>query len=151
MEITDSEEKELIDIISTLDNINMKGLADGRTLLIHSAFYNCFKIAEYLLKNGADINAKDKTGFTPLHAAVSSQNTEMVEFLISNGASVIEKDVYGNTPLHRVSPQNKETIKLLLTAGADCHNENNYGVSAYQVFLVYPDIISLFDDFSSNR
>ena len=145
MKLTAVEEKDFIEKISLLDDIDKRGERDGRTLLIHSVFYNCRQIAEYFIKNGSTINLKDKQGFTALHAAVSSGNTELVELLLSNGASVNEKDVYGNTPLHRTTPQNPRIIKLLLAAGADCYDENNYGVSTYQIFLAYPDIIDLFE------
>lgn len=44
------------------------------------------KIAKFLIENGADVNAKNREGFTPLIYACKSQQKEMVKFLIKNGA-----------------------------------------------------------------
>jgi len=42
-------------------------------------------IAELLLANKADINAKDKTGWTPLHAALSQGQQDMADLLRQHG------------------------------------------------------------------
>ena len=39
--------------------------------LSSAAGYNHFEVAEYLLENGADVNAQDKGGLIPLHNASS--------------------------------------------------------------------------------
>ena len=49
-----------------------------------------------LLANGADVNAKDGDGATPLHYAT---DREIAELLIANGANVNAKDGDGETPL----------------------------------------------------
>ena len=38
-----------------------------------------------LIKKGANVNAKNRFGGTPLHAAVISNNVEVVKILIENG------------------------------------------------------------------
>lgn len=55
--------------------------------------------AESLIKNGADVNAKNEYGETPLHLAASNEYDNMVEFLIKNGADINAKTERGNTPL----------------------------------------------------
>ena len=42
--------------------------------------------AERLIRAGADVNAKDQVGMTPLINAVESDRPEMVEFLLNHGA-----------------------------------------------------------------
>jgi len=38
---------------------------------VYSAGYNNVDVAEFLLENGADVNAQDKGGLIPLHNASS--------------------------------------------------------------------------------
>jgi len=44
------------------------------------------EIAELLIANGADVNAKSKAGCTPLHVAGFRGHKEIAELLIAKGA-----------------------------------------------------------------
>ncbi|RKR12127.1 ankyrin repeat protein [Maribacter vaceletii] len=49
---------------------------------------------------GADINAKDKNGNSPLHyAAMKTENTDILKFLIANGADIKSTTEFGETAL----------------------------------------------------
>ena len=87
---------------------------------------------ELLLKEGANINACDKDGWTPLHHAVCNQvrKGELVELLISKGAKVNAKDSGGLTPLHLTGWHgwnNEEAAKALIKNGADLNAKDNEG------------------------
>ena len=45
-------------------------------------------IAGLLLREGADVNARDRFGNTPLHEAVRRENPDVVFVLIHSGANV---------------------------------------------------------------
>ena len=61
-----------------------------------------------LLAEGADPNARDKHGATPLHRAAASANPEIVTILIDALADLHARDEHGNTPLHRAAGQNRD-------------------------------------------
>jgi len=73
------------------------------------------------LADGADVNAKDDNGWTPLHWAALSGHKEVSEYLITMGADVNAAETgSGMTPLHfAAAGDQKEIVELLLASGAD--------------------------------
>ena len=64
----------------------------------------------------ADINVKDNRGDTPLHAAASRGNIEVVKFLIQKGADINAEDNDGYTSLHKAVWQEViEVAKVLVS------------------------------------
>ncbi|MGQ0767554.1 MAG: ankyrin repeat domain-containing protein, partial [Gemmatimonadota bacterium] len=68
---------------------------------------------------GADVNARDYNGFTPLHNAAARGDNEMIRYLVSKGADVRAVARNGmttadmaNGPVQRISPY-PETVRLL--------------------------------------
>ena len=57
-------------------------------------------MAELLLANKAEVNAKDNGSLTPLHCAALEGHKDVVELLLANKAEVNAKDNNGATPLH---------------------------------------------------
>ena len=89
-----------------------------------------------LLHYGADVNARDSVGDTPLHHAVAQGNPHHVAVLVGAGADVNAANGSGDTPLHRAislrpTPETlasgAEIITALFDAGADVNARNNLG------------------------
>jgi ankyrin repeat protein len=53
-----------------------------------------------LLQAGADIDAPDKNGATPLHRAVRTRGADAVHFLLDAGCDPLLKNKPGSTPFH---------------------------------------------------
>jgi uncharacterized protein len=80
---------------------------------------------KYLVEEiGADVNARDSDGYTPIHHAAARGDNEMILYLVSKGADPLAVSRRGQTtvdmangPVSRISPF-PETIKLLEGMGA---------------------------------
>ena len=83
------------------------------------------EIAELLIAKGADVNSRTIIGWTPLFNA---KNKEIAELLIAKGADVNAKEKDGTTPLsNAASSDSKEVAELLIAKGADVNAKNNAG------------------------
>ena len=80
------------------------------------------KAVKQHLTAGADMNAKDKRGSTPMFYAASGGHKEIVELLIAKGADVNAKNRFGTTPLRM--PSSKEIAELLIDNGADVNEKD---------------------------
>jgi len=77
---------------------------------------------------GANTDAKDKDGRTPLHDAVFDGSIEVVRLLLDHGASANPKDRDGRTPLHEASVLwETKIVGLLLGRGADADAKTTDG------------------------
>ena len=68
----------------------------GSTPLHHAAGYGSVEIVTLLLDAGADVNAKNRRGSTPLFWAIDDE--AKVRLLLSRGATVNHQQVEGRTP-----------------------------------------------------
>lgn len=113
---------------NNINEILTEGTSQGGTIL-HEAFelskFNQ-EIVDILLSSGADIDARNVRGFTPLHLAIEKQNIEAVNYLLASNASVDIQDENGDTPMHKAAAKgNVEIVKLLLKYNPNLSLRNN--------------------------
>ena len=83
---------------------------------------------ERCLQGGADPNARNLIGYTPLHLASQSGTVEMVAALLAAGADPNARQVSGDTPLHFASFYGRvEIVRALLGAGAEVDARTDNG------------------------
>jgi ankyrin repeat protein len=101
---------------------------------------------EYLTSIGADPNAVDNAGVSPLHRAVRTRSLSAVRALLDGGANPRQPNKAGSTPLHlavqptgasgsgsdRARRQQAGIIRLLLERGASPTDPDARGKLVYQ-------------------
>lgn len=136
----------------------------GSNLGLHgAAFHGHWRLCEFLLEQGADVDATEgDTGETPLHAALCTPrrlaHDLVVRVLLAHGADprratrpgvdtgcfMRDCRTKGETPLHRAAAfGSEETIDLLLDAGADTEALDAHGDTplAWASWHARPDAI----------
>lgn len=109
---------DLIDIISSTAKKIDKNILINEELMKN---ISTEQLEEYI-SQGADVNAKDALGATPLMlAAQFNENHKIVEILLDNGADPDIQDAFGLTPLKiaGIYNNNPEIIKILIKNSED--------------------------------
>ena len=137
-----------------------------------AAYFGHWRLCEFLLENGADVNRTNRdTAETPLHAALCTANRPAYELVVrvllaagadpnratkpgvETGAFMRDCRTKGETPLHRAAAFAPEsTIRLLLNAGAakDAKDANGDSPLSWASWHTRPDTILrllAYDDF----
>jgi ankyrin repeat protein len=113
-------------------------------------------MVELLISKGADVNAEDNDGYTPLYWAAMQDSKGLVELLTAKGATPVStihlaasagdlakvksfieegtdvnaKDKFGRTPLYRVlRVDTNDLAEFLIAKGADVNAKDNEGVT----------------------
>lgn len=121
---------------------------DEEPALMVAAIEKREQICEQLIAAGADVNATDTRGYTPLMAAVCADSLNIVKMLLTAGADVNHScPQSSSTALHDAATGNHpEIIRVLLAAGAHVNApENNEGntVLMCAVQALAPEITEL--------
>ena len=96
-------------------------------------------IVRLLLQAGADANAPDDGGLSPLHHGARNTNPMVASHLLDAGADLNARDNDGYTALHWAAAQsgNDRVVKVLLDRGADPLAESNDGRTPLHSALRY--------------
>ncbi|TYZ66673.1 hypothetical protein PybrP1_000580, partial [[Pythium] brassicae (nom. inval.)] len=108
---------------------------DNRTpLMIAVRFSQHKEIVDLLVANGANINARDTCGWTPLYFAACWSTQAIVELLLARGASIDMRTSAGSTPLIGAASNGRlDAVRVLLEHGARIDVKTSSGKTALLV------------------
>ncbi|HFD92838.1 MAG TPA: hypothetical protein ENJ22_06070 [Gammaproteobacteria bacterium] len=111
---------------------------------ILEARYGHYKVVEYNLYQGADIDQQDELGNTALIAVAATDNKDVLELLVERGADVHIATNDGTTALMNAAASGHlDNVKYLIDAGAQINRTNHDGESAlvYAIKFGHKDIV----------
>lgn len=113
----------------------------GMRPLHMAASLGCVGAVELLISHGANVNATDDQGQTPLHWASGGKDTKqehlaVITSLIKAGADVNAHDALGSTPLHRAAFfGHPKIVRLLLSQHADDNARDVNGLTPMRMAM----------------
>jgi len=101
----------------------------GSTPIFYALEYNHKEVAEFLLKQKANINHLNTFGRTPLFAAIDSNNPDVINFALNNGADPNTADSNGETILHYgiINKKDNSLFFILENDNLPINTPNNFG------------------------
>jgi len=106
--------------------------------------------AQHLISGGADVNADNGDGWTPLLYGAMNGHGKVAKALLAAGADVHATSLYGKTAL--MLAKNADVAKVLLDAGAkpDVQNTDGWSALHFAVIRKRKDVVNVLIDVGVN-
>ena len=132
--------------------------AYGDTVL-HSATMTSLSpaVLEMLTASGADVNARNKDGVSPLLIAVQKRNLSHVKFYAERGADINSADRAGTTPLSLALKDGQAMLEMLVNRTNALSHDSNGNTPLHTAVIVNASIeqirylVSLTDDINARN
>ncbi|WP_246846809.1 ankyrin repeat domain-containing protein [Leptospira barantonii] len=121
-------------------NLEISSSSGGNNRPLHEAVSlfgseHKYEYAKYFIENGADVNAKNDDGQTPLHLVTyfAEDKKEIMKLLLKHGAKINSKNNQGQTPLHIAARMNRPwVVKYFLSQGANQNIKDKSGKTPFE-------------------
>jgi ankyrin repeat protein len=115
-------------------DVNLHNPSDEGTPLSYAVWGNQLMIAQLLLHHGANANAWDDFGFTPVHDAAMYGHLDILKLLIEYKGDIAKPNGFGDLPLHvAVMEDHLDVVRFLLDHGADVNAETKKDGTALDI------------------
>lgn len=105
--------------------------------LIEAARLGRLQNVRNFIQAGANINAREHFGWTPLIKAAQAGHNQVVHELIQAGANVNSREMHGATPLmYAASEGHLQVVRELIRAGANVNARDNNGMSPLMYAII---------------
>lgn len=130
------ETARILELLKADPQLLKSDMGEGMTPLHYAVFHGYVPIVDYALKNGVDVNVKDRRGLPPVWFSVSGSQPAMLKKLIALGADLSAKNSAGDDLLFRAARAgNVEVFQILLDNGFKLDGKNSWGVTPLQYAL----------------
>jgi ankyrin repeat protein/L-ascorbate metabolism protein UlaG (beta-lactamase superfamily) len=120
----------IVQLLSADPPLLKADLGQGMTPLHYAVYFGYNSVVDFALKNGADLNFKDRRGLTPVWFAVSGSRPAMLRKLIALGPDLSIKNPQGDDMLFRAATAgNAEVFGILLDNGFKADERNRWGAT----------------------
>lgn len=123
-------------IVQLVPDVMTKDYSEGedfinRTILMQRCISGNGQQVGFLIRQGADVKAKDDNGFTALHFAAAHGHLDSIDPLVNAGADVNAVNKEGLTPLMQATQRDNGFMATkLVEAGADLDIRDARGLNA---------------------
>lgn len=110
-------------------------------MLLKAAEMNKLELAKLCIKEGANVNVKDRLGRTPLILAAALGSKEIINLLLSNYGDINICDDNGITPFsYAVYYSHKDIAQILINNNANIDQQNGHGCTALKYAVINENI-----------
>jgi len=111
-------------------DINRRSGCQLETALHRAVIQDNWELVELLISRGADVNAKDSNGETPLHCAAGAARIAMFRLFLQKGADMDIEDFSQRTALHHAAASaSAKMVRFLIDKSADPNARDKHGMT----------------------